>query len=67
VHKLELSERTYECPACGNKIGRDLNAAINILRAGTAQYAFGESSKYVEKLHVLTILAELNAEGSSVL
>lgn len=25
-----LSERSYECPECGNKIDRDLNAAINI-------------------------------------
>jgi len=28
--KLSLSERTYECEACGLKIDRDLNAAINL-------------------------------------
>lgn len=28
---LKLSDRMYECPVCGQKIDRDLNAAINIL------------------------------------
>ena len=28
--KLELDERTYVCPECGNKIDRDVNAALNI-------------------------------------
>jgi putative transposase len=28
--KLPLSERTYECMACGLVIGRDVNAAINL-------------------------------------
>ena len=28
--KLLLSERTYKCLQCGNKINRDLNAAINL-------------------------------------
>ena len=31
VHKdLQLSDRTYVCPVCGNLIGRDEQAAINI-------------------------------------
>ncbi|RKZ46667.1 MAG: transposase [Candidatus Parabeggiatoa sp. nov. 2] len=32
--KLKLSERFYHCEACGMKIDRDLNAAINIEREG---------------------------------
>ena len=28
--KLLLSERVYKCFQCGNKINRDLNAAINL-------------------------------------
>ena len=34
--KLSLSERTYRCDSCGLTTGRDLNAAINILVAGSA-------------------------------
>ena len=32
--KLLLSERTYHCEECGFEIDRDLNASINILKAG---------------------------------
>lgn len=32
--KLKLSERTYDCECCGLSIDRDLNAAINIKKAG---------------------------------
>jgi len=32
--KLDLSERVYCCPICGNTINRDLNSAINILKKG---------------------------------
>ena len=32
--KLPLSERTYRCPCCGLEIGRDHNAALNILSLG---------------------------------
>jgi len=35
--KLPLAERTYECGHCGIVIDRDLNAAINIARAGEQQ------------------------------
>ena len=31
---LSLSDRTYVCPICENKIDRDLNSAINILNEG---------------------------------
>ena len=34
--KLSLSERTFNCDACGLSIDRDLNAAINIQVAGSA-------------------------------
>ena len=34
--KLSLSERTFNCDACGTSIDRDLNAAINIRVAGSA-------------------------------
>jgi len=32
--KLDLSDRIYRCPICGNTINRDLNSAINILKKG---------------------------------
>jgi putative transposase len=32
--KIELSNRIYHCPVCGNTINRDLNSAINILKKG---------------------------------
>jgi putative transposase len=32
--KLNLSDRIYYCPICGNTINRDLNSAINILKKG---------------------------------
>ena len=35
--KLSLSERTFNCDACGLSIDRDVNAAINIKVAGSAQ------------------------------
>ena len=34
--KLSLAERTYTCDNCGLTMDRDLNAAINILVAGSA-------------------------------
>lgn len=34
--KLSLNERTYRCDGCGLTMDRDLNAAINILVAGSA-------------------------------
>jgi putative transposase len=32
--KINLSDRIYNCPVCGNIINRDLNSAINILKKG---------------------------------
>ena len=34
--KLSLSERTFNCDACGTSMDRDLNASINIRVAGSA-------------------------------
>ena len=34
--KLSLAERTYRCDSCGLVLDRDLNAAINIMVAGSA-------------------------------
>ena len=34
--KLSLNERTYKCDGCGLSMDRDLNAAVNILVAGSA-------------------------------
>ena len=31
IQSMPLSQRTYRCPDCGNVMGRDHNAAINIL------------------------------------
>lgn len=50
--KMPLHKRTYLCSRCGLDMDRDLNAAININRAGTAQIgitlsnAFGNASGY---------------------
>ena len=33
---LELSDRVWTCPTCGEILHRDLNASINILRVGTS-------------------------------
>jgi putative transposase len=41
VDKLLLSQRTVVCPVCHIEHDRDINAAINILAAGTAVLASG--------------------------
>lgn len=42
---LKLSDRIWECPACRKALDRDINAAGNILTAGLAGLAFGESGR----------------------
>jgi putative transposase len=37
VQAMPLSTRTYSCTSCGHTMDRDLNAALNIHRAGMAQ------------------------------
>jgi putative transposase len=34
TQKLDLSDRVFQCQHCGHTLGRDHNAAINILEAG---------------------------------
>ena len=34
----DLTEREYNCPKCGEKIDRDLNASINIMFEGLKLY-----------------------------
>jgi putative transposase len=34
TQKLELADRVFQCEGCGNALGRDHNAAMNILEAG---------------------------------
>jgi len=43
--KMPLSERVYDCPCCGLSIGRDLNAALNILKIGVGQHTVGSQSR----------------------
>jgi len=38
INKISLKTRTYKCRTCDLEIDRDLNAAINIDRAGTARF-----------------------------
>ena len=41
--ELGLSERTYQCEACGNVLDRDLNAALNIRDEGFRIFTEGHS------------------------
>lgn len=65
VRKKSLSERTHSC-TCGCIMDRDLNAAINIHRAGTAHSAFGDAS-LVDQYTMIGVLMNIDEEGSHAL
>jgi putative transposase len=53
LQKLELRERVFHCENCNLSIGRDHNAAKNILTAGTsADYLSGSKTKVRLRSHV---------------
>ena len=51
--KLSLSERTFNCDACGLSLDRDLNAAINIRVAGSAPETLNARGEDVRRTNIL--------------
>ena len=63
VQKMPLSIRTYSCRCCDHEMDRDLNAAINIHRAGTAPNAFGDDD-LVSQAVMIGKLIGIEEEGN---
>ena len=57
--KLSLSERTFNCDACGLSIDRDLNAAINIQVAGSAPETLNARGEDVRRADLVSGNADL--------
>ena len=57
--KLSLSERTYRCDSCGLTMDRDLNAAINILVAGSAPETLNARGEDVRRADLVSGNADL--------
>ena len=57
--KLPLSERTFNCDACGLSIDRDLNAAINIKVAGSAPETLNARGEDVRRSDLVSGDADL--------
>ena len=57
--KLSLSERVYNCDACGLSMDRDLNAAINIRVAGSAPETLNARGEDVRRSGLVSGNADL--------
>ena len=57
--KLSLSERTFNCDACGLSMDRDLNAAINIQVAGSAPETLNARGEDVRRADCISGNADL--------
>jgi putative transposase len=61
---LQLKDRSWSCPQCGNELDRDINASINILNEGLKllnHRAYGDS------LCKLEINTEIHREPQQIL
>lgn len=50
LDQLELKERIYVCPVCGNILNRDINAAINIRQEALRIFAEYRTHEKIERL-----------------
>ena len=57
--KLSLSERVFDCDACGLSMDRDLNAAINIKVAGSAPETLNARGEDVRRSDLVSGNADL--------
>ena len=53
---LKLSDRTYTCE-CGLKIDRDLNAALNLAKAGTISSVITQKNLLICRIRCIRIYA----------